>query len=246
MNVQCAKGNILFIILVAIALFGLLAFTITRTGGVGAGAGGQGRAQIAANEIVTYAQQISSAVDTIISRGALVTQVSFEAPGLAPYTHIPLAALDQNKVFSAQGGGLSYHPPKTEWLDPAYSADGLFGNWLFSGSTCVQNAGSGGVNCRLNARHTDLVAILPFIREDICRHINLVLHRQDIIPQNTLGDMWGIVSRTFRSTFATGGRIGSYFTPYADEGEADMAGCVQHMVAGYAGSYHFYRVLVAR
>lgn len=243
------KGNVLVIILVGIVLFALLGYTVTRTSTFSSGGLSDHQAKVYANEIINYSEKVEGAVQMMMSSGSSIYDISFENDQLTNYDHSPVVD-DQHKIFHTAGGGLRYRPPSATWLNTAYSAEDLYGEWFLTGHSCLANYGTGGTSCEGDGTSVaDLILFLPYVKEEVCGQINLVLNNSTSLtpPTNSTASMWGDPATKYTGAFAnTGadGRIGDVFTGL------QKTGCIMSAAGGSSvpveGSYVFYRALVPR
>lgn len=72
-----SSGNVLFLILIAVALFAALSYAVTKSTSGGGGIGKE-KANLAASEILQYSSQVSMAVQRLmLIRGCTENQISF-------------------------------------------------------------------------------------------------------------------------------------------------------------------------
>jgi hypothetical protein len=240
------KGNVLFYILIAIVAFAALSYSITRdsrmTGNLSQDT------TFAANGIMQYGTLLENAVETLLSTGTQISQLSFENGAVAGYTNA--AAADANKVFHAAGGGLTYVAPEDAWLDSAQSAEPLYGEWYFAANVCVPFMGSGDATCNAdgNAGTEDIVVFLPYIKKDVCLYIN---RRMDIAAcaandpcDDSAGNMWPPANTKFTGSFADGEAAYNAGGAYLFK----TSGCLEGSAANTpdAGTYTYFKVLLAR
>ncbi|MCB1563744.1 MAG: hypothetical protein KDJ75_09235 [Alphaproteobacteria bacterium] len=230
-NAQC--GSALFFILIAVALFAALSYTVSNMI-----RGGSGETIITekmgvyADDVLGYGRQMRQAVQAMrISNGCSETDISFEHTALAGYTHTP-AASDSCKLFHPSGGGMSYQA--------ALPAVNSGADWIFTGA----NDGTAiGTQCDA-ASCADLVAILPGLGAGMCKAINEKLGLASGAGYLTQED--DSVSETkFQGTYSFAERIED--SADADALEGKMQGCFEGRNAPQsAGTYYFYQILVAR
>lgn len=150
-------GNVLFIILIAVALFGALSFTVGNMMRGGTSSISNEQARIAAGEILQYAQAVRETVQMLrISNGCNDDEISFENDTVTGYTNANAPTDNSCHVFHLDGGGLSYRTP------PA----GITENWLFTGANIVDQVGT---------TDTDLTLILRNLTQNDCDAINASL-----------------------------------------------------------------------
>ena len=81
-NKEQESGNALIYVLIAIALFAALSFTLARQSDTGeAGTLSDERAELYATQIISYAAQTKSALDQMLFIGTDIDDLDFIAPG---------------------------------------------------------------------------------------------------------------------------------------------------------------------
>lgn len=97
-------GNALIYVLIAIALFGALSFTLSRqTDNSEASTLDQERLELLATQIITYTAQVKSIVDQMIFSGTDINELEFMLPTHDDFNDAPHI----HKLFHPQGGGLN-------------------------------------------------------------------------------------------------------------------------------------------
>ncbi len=229
--INSQRGNVLVIILIAVALFAALSFVVSNMMRGGASIGRE-KSGIYASEILTYAQSLSEAVRMVrISNGCEDTDISFENNIVAGYEHSPVAT-DDCKIFHSSGGGVSYIKPSPD------VNEGL--DWMFTGDNDGYDIGT---QCD-NASCADLIAILPEVSSDICIEINKKLNISSANNYMTQeDDSFAVVP--FQDTYSYSARISDNAGLAALNGK--YSGCFEGKDSPQsAGKYYFYQVLLAR
>ena len=243
-------GNVLFIILIATILFGALSFAVgNMLRGGDTIAIGQEKAGLYAAEILDKARQIRSGVqEARAAYGCLANDMSFANDRVSGYAHTPATDIEC-QIFHASYGGTHYSVPPVDWLDTTQSAQTGYGQWFFTGESCVYDVGTGSTDCATasGSADSDLIAVMPWIKREICIAINdaLGLTGANDDPPQAAGTSWNAAFNKFTGTYSQGGDIQS-----DTSGTAVLtgitAGCFEGGTAPPAGSYHFYQVLMAR
>ncbi len=222
-NPSNQSGNVFIIILVAVALFAALGFTMSR--GMRSDTTSQmsnQRVALSASTILDSAQKVERAVSRLRRKGISENDISFDQAIVAGYTH-GAPQPDTNKVFNTLGGSISWQTP------PENANDGS--DWVYTGSTCIEGIGAGATGCDADATsNEELIAALPNLLESVCAEINKRLEITGI-PADTGG----------------GASTTKYVGTFADETEIILAGgpfnsgCYSR-----GGNFTFYQVLIER
>ncbi len=161
-------GNILFMVLIAVALIGLLTAAIMNSGGSENASIDDETLVIRASEVQRHASELERAVMFIVHNGKSESDIRFSHPD-APSSYGDLSA-DTDKtdqIFHQDGGGASYKAPPEDVNDGSA--------WEFYGGTSVPGVGSD---------KPDLVAVLPNVTQQFCNRINK-LANQTGTPEDT-------------------------------------------------------------
>ena len=242
---QSENGNVLFIILIAVALFGALSFAVSNMmRGGGAETLTQDKATLYAGEILDKAQEIRLAVqDSRTFNDCEDTDISFDSINTTGYAHTPAASTDC-QIFNAATGKLSYSNPPADWLDTTQTVQNRYGEWFFTGESCIYDMGTGSTDCATanGADDSDLIAVMPWIKLSICQAVNESLGLTDFAddPLVASGIVWDADMDGFTGTYTADGSIQSAGSD-ATILTAAPAGCFSN-----SGGYHVYQILIAR
>lgn len=216
------SGNVFIFILLGVALFGALMFTVSKSMQTQSATQMSARdAKLAALDILDYAQKLERAVGRVSRKGASENDISFETDHDAAYApNNPQPP--EHRVFNSLGGS-------TNWIVPPPGVnDGS--DWLITGKNCIANVGTGGSGCSSdNLQNEELLLILPNIDANVCMEINKV-PGISIIPTDS-GP--GYSTAKFKGTFDDGAEIVI--------GSPHKTVCYQR-----SGNYYFYHVLMVR
>jgi len=224
------KGSVIFIILIAIALFATLSYVVAyimRSGNPETIS--EQKSKLYAGELLDSGRQFRQAVQNIrISGGCMDTEISFENSVVAGYTNAGAPSDNSCHVFDADGGALT-------WIDPSTdSNDGS--QWVFTGMANVKEVG--------DDTNVDLLMVLPGVKQVVCEEVNDILKMGlSAIPVD--GDDLDETKFTgsYTATDTISGDIGVPACP-ANDLCGQMAGCFREETAGQR--YIFYQVLMAR
>ena len=120
------NGNVFIYILIAVALFGALMFSLSKSASQEDPVSqlDEGNAKIAANEVLAFSASVSNAVLQMEQSGATADQINFIMPSDAAFNTDPTLY----KFFHPDGGGLNYRslPAKAINDDGAGLAAGYY------------------------------------------------------------------------------------------------------------------------
>ena len=249
---KCEKGNALFLILIAVALFAALSYAVTNSGRGGSGIDKE-QASLAASQITQYGASVETAVQRLkLINGCTNTDISFhydsdgdgtlETDGSDDYYNS--GSSTDCYVFDANGGGLSYWESDTNWLIPASTLTNStnWGETLFVAETNVIDIGT---NCSAGTDTAcrDLILYMPYLEKEICDEINrglsinITTYTSEAATNfaNTDGDKFiGAYPNTADVAY-----IGDQETALAGK----PSGC---MYRDFYPAYVYYHVLIAR
>ncbi len=219
------RGNVLFIILIAIALFGALSYTIANMMRSGSPqAVSKEQSKIYAAEIIDYGNVIRQATQNMLINGCDKEEISFTQNSGDAYEHSP-AASTKCKLFETKGGAVNFDP-----ITPDIN-DGSF--YIFTGAHAAENIGS---TCT-NAACADLLMVLENLKKPVCLAIN---NRLDISNPgfDAPNDAGGVLT-PFNGTFTYGNVL------FDEDAALDgrTAGCFRDTPGN---TYSYFRVLMAR
>lgn len=148
------RGNILFMILGAIILLGLLTVALRQTAQPGGGGVDSEKTLLQATQIRGYGAELEHAVQLVLRNGISESDIRFSHPDAnAEYGDITIEPTRQ--IFDPKGGAAEYRRP------PEGVNDGS--PWEFYGGTHLPAAGS---------QRADLIAVLPHVTQAFCDRIN--------------------------------------------------------------------------
>ena len=239
------KGNVLWLIMVGVALLTALAMTLSRTGSNVEKSGARERQALEAAHILRTGQAFGTAVQNLTLQGISIREISFENP-VSNFDYTNANCIDDScRLFHINGAGLTYTQPKAAWLDNTFAGRAHYGDWLFTGTACVPGIGAGADdNCASSDNHLELLAILPYVRESLCRQANRLseISNAQAAPPQDDGSAWAGSDTGYTGAFENGQAI-------ADSGQTlfyRTTGCFEGNGTPAADSYHIFHVLKAR
>ncbi len=233
------SGNVLFMILTAIVLMGILTAAIQMTSSQEGANIDKESLMLKATQIRDYASELERGVRYVLSFGYSEANLRFAHPD-APPDYGNVDDEPGRQVFSREGGGASYRQAPGTLM-----VSGAAGTWEFYGGTHLPDVGT---------PRADLVAVLPNVTKAFCDHINEI-NGHDIestYPADTGTSAAGGGSPgecLYGDNVARfdGGQL-FYDTPNTTDEDTfsikpAMQGCIH---CELNDSYHFYHVLLTR
>ncbi len=243
------RGNVLFYILIAVALLAALSVAISQSGRGNINKLSEDKARLYATEILEYANIVASATAQLRLRGCDDDEISLENSVVAGYTNAGAPADNSCHIFHTGGGGVQWRGPETEWLDTTQSAETDYGNLFFPSTTCILNVGTNSATlCNSAGDDEELVLIMSWLKEEVCIQLNVLVgvdNPSDVPPIDT-DSAWDGAYTKFTGSYSGDFEIGNEGT---GDLYAETAGCFE----GNSGAtdppqntFHFYKVLIAR
>lgn len=151
------RGNILFMILIAVALIGILTAAVSRTNKPGGATIDKETLLLRTSEIQRYASELERAVNYVMQNGFSEADIRFaHYDAHADYGDLGADADKRDQIFDREGGGANYRNP------PSSVNDGSA--WEFYGGTHIPGMG--------RSDRAELVAVLPHVTQAFCDKIN--------------------------------------------------------------------------
>lgn len=230
---RAQDGNILFMILGAIILLGLLTIALRQSGQPGGGGIDSEKTALAATQVKSYGAELEHAVQLVLSNGISESDIRFAHPDAnADYGDITIQP--HRQIFDPKGGAAAYRAP------PEGINDGS--GWEFYGGTHLPSVGS---------ERADLIAVLPNVTQAFCEKTN-ALNDLTGQPADTGGATASGASPGDCLSLGTQGRFDDgqqFYDPPNTTNEASFShkpapeGCVQCTTDG---AHHYYHVIMAR
>jgi len=151
------SGNVLFLILIAVALFAALSYAVTQSTRSGGGSTEREQALLGSSAMTQYPTALRTSVIRMILGGIGVEQIFFNPPS---GSFGGSGNLDQ-QVFHPTGGGAVYQQAAADVM-----AGGSAGTWSFNANFEIPDigvAGSGG---------NDVTAFLSGVSNAVCIRVN--------------------------------------------------------------------------
>lgn len=150
-------GNVLFLILIAVALFAALSYVVTQSTRSGGGSTEREKNILSGAQMTQYPTALRTGLIRMVLGGTPIEQIRFDNPGSTAFTATSARLL----VFHPQGGGAMFQEAGGE-----LSKTGTAIQWYYNANFDVPGIGidGGGGN--------DVIAFLPGITQGICQQVN--------------------------------------------------------------------------
>lgn len=196
---RTCRGNILFLILLAVVLFAALAYAVTSSLRGGGKDASSEEIEAATSQIVQQATLIEHIVSRLmLTNDCKDTQISFYTANNTDYLNNNAPATNKCHVFDPAGGAGSFPIPPKDLLDSKYSGQSRYGEVLFLSK---QIAGPNGMG------RQKLTYLVPYISEVACRDINFKLYglSKTLTPTEDSQTVPQMIGTIFQGTYASSG-----------------------------------------
>jgi hypothetical protein len=164
------SGNVLFLILIAVALFAALSYAVTQsTRGGGEGAESE-KSTINAATLTQYPASLRTSILRMTISGTDIADLEFNAP--SEFSDCSFGGA--NCVFHPNGGGATYAEAPAAIMEDGNSAP-----WIFNANTTITDIGTNTLGSG-----NDLVAYLTGVKKAVCEEIANI-EKIDPIPSIT-------------------------------------------------------------
>lgn len=233
-----SRGNVLFLILISIGLFGALTYTFAKSNRT-ATYSKESDDHAKTQEILSFAEKVGTAVNRLhFQNNCRTAYVSFAHKDGDGYENPTSPTNERCHVFAHEGGGIKHLTPPPQLLDSTHSTDPLYGEYLFSGNVCLDEIGSGTEDtCDSDSvQNEELIMFLPWVKETVCRTINSILANPKLIEDS---------GSSFDNTKFTGTFIDGHAIADNMGGKTYNIGCFRSGSTPGDG-YHFYYTLLEK
>jgi len=226
-NNPAEHGSAFFYIIIAIALFAALSYTVSKNRNGNTNIYTEEQAKLAAQEIIEYGNTVTNAVQKLRLRGCSDTDISFENNVVAGYSNGGAPADNSCDVFDTNGGNINLPTFNRNFYDPSAPA---FTEISFNAENNITGVSS---------TEAELMAFVSRLDQNICDSINQILH-----DSNSFTDADGA---SVGSTQFTGAYNSSPVTLCDGTADGTTSGCCFESTGCDTGAcYHFYQVLIPR
>ena len=234
------SGNVLFLILIAVALFAALSYAVTQSSRSGGGDADRETNLVNSAQISQYPAAVRTALlRMIISDGVDIADLEFNLPSNFSNCSTPSGgSAGDHCVFHGEGGNVAYVAAPPEVVTSASNED-----WIINGENEINNVGITVGSNNPSASSAEVIAFLPNVTNSVCNRINeeLGIGTVGTIPTETNLDVTVTMINTDGSTKVglvsdtNGGTIGADVTDLDGQG----FGCFAQSSVNY-----YYHVLI--
>jgi hypothetical protein len=157
------RGNVLFLILIAVALFAALSYAVTQSTRSGSNDASSETNLINSAQLAQYPAGVRTAVVRMIIGGVPVDQLLFDTPSDFGLVEAP-TDLSATAVFHPNGGGAVFQSAPNEVM-----ADHLPASWIFTSDYEVTQIGQ---SIAASPDGNEIMAMLPNVSSSVCKKIN--------------------------------------------------------------------------
>ena len=157
------SGNVLFLILIAVALFAALSYAVTQSTRSGAGDTASETNLISSAQLTQDPAGVRTSVVRMIIGGVAIEDLLFNDPSDFS-TVINTDDLRERAVFHPNGGNATYQLAPSDVV----TADNSNGVWYYNAEVQIQNIGI----TAAGAAGNDVIGFLPDVTLGICRRMN--------------------------------------------------------------------------
>lgn len=201
-------GNVLFLILIAVALFAALSYAVTQSTRSGAGDTASETNLISSAQLTQYSAGIRTSVVRMLIGGVALEDLAFNDPsdfaaGGAIGTN---EAYRRRAVFHPQGGNATFQLAPKAMVSDRHDSNLPYGTWYYNANVQIQNIGMTDAS---TPDGNDLVAWLPHISRGVCRRMNDELgisspSTEDVPVSSISSDEWAETLGIDMGDFPTG------------------------------------------
>ncbi|MDH5722867.1 MAG: hypothetical protein OEY94_06065, partial [Alphaproteobacteria bacterium] len=232
------SGNILWFLLLTIALLGMLTFIVSRNSGTVNQSGRVEQDRIRASSLLRYTKSIEIAVQRmVLNEGISESDLDFVAISAGhDNTNCNTTSCE---VFNVQGGGVDYRSAADILGDTGFA-----NNWHISSGNRV-----GGMGCDdASANCKDLLLLLEDVPESICLQVNKILNITNpsgALPQQFEVDVGPAYTGSFSTNAANEYIGGANALNESPQVRRQQAGCIYEFGTAQNNVF-YYHVLLPR
>jgi len=159
------RGNVLFLILIAVALFAALSYAVTSSSRSGGGDASDETNLVSSASLTQYPSTIRTSLIRMLIGGYSVDEILFDDP--SDFSNLNNDSLKGKAIFHPVGGGATFVEAPSDVI-----ASGSKQAWLFNSRYQILNIGTDDANNGSN----EIIAFLPGMKKGVCERINRELN----------------------------------------------------------------------
>jgi hypothetical protein len=174
------RGNVLFLILIAVALFAALSYAVTQSTRSGGGDASKETNLVNSAQITQYPASIKTAITRMIVSSSVSPYVLTFNPPADFAALVGPPNIESENVFHPNGGGATYSlAPDSVMVAPGP------GTWVYNSENEIENIGQTNGGPGATDTTADTIAFLPGVSLSICQKIHEQLGLSTTIPTET-------------------------------------------------------------
>ncbi len=157
------SGNVLFLILIAVALFAALSYAVTQSSRSSPGGTDDETGLISSAQVTQYPASVRTSIMRMVINGTSVESLLFNAPSTFA-TMTGAGESTSNAVFHPDGGSATFMAAPPEVMESGAQTD-----WIFSAAYQIEYIGT---TDSTDESANDIIAFLPGVKKSICKRMN--------------------------------------------------------------------------
>ncbi len=236
------RGNVLFLILIAVALFAALSYAVTQSTRSGSSDASSETNLINSAQLAQYPAGVRTSVVRMIIGGTSVDTLLFDTP--SDFSLIEADTKTGQAVFHPSGGGAVFQIAPNEVM-----ANQTATNWIFSSDYEVSQIGQ---TVAASSDGNEITAFLPGVSSSVCKKINSELGitgtdaDSDGVPTAGAAILPVYATHSMTDNNPTNPSIGNEVATIAGAFVGQPFGCFDANDASNVSAYVYYHVLVER
>lgn len=161
------RGNVLFLILIAVALFAALSYAVTSSTRGGGGNASEETSLVQSSAVTQYPSSVRTALIRMIVNGVGADELLFDTPANSFGDEITTTQQERAAVFHPRGGEAAKGTAPADIM-----ASGTQGNWIFSSDYQIVGIGTDDTTATSPNPANDIIAFLPGVTNALCSKVN--------------------------------------------------------------------------
>jgi hypothetical protein len=154
------KGNVLFLILIAVALFAALSYVVTQSTRSGSGSTEREQNILSSAQMTQYPTALRTALIRMVLAGTPIEHVAFNST--APFYSSTIGRTEAAYVFSPKGGAAIYQEAPADLM-----TSGVATGWTFNANNRIP-----GIGLDDDGAGNEVIAFLSGVSNGVCKQVN--------------------------------------------------------------------------